>query len=213
MDYAIFGITQPLEEKEVKTKPLIVGSLTTKENETLECLMDIGISPQSRPKSYSPSASARGERDLQCVKRELRSSLHLASLPAPDPSSFLPEPVEPQPSTSAPVELLQLYPAIETEIKIRCLSADDITAATTRLNKKSKPTKSKRVKKTKQVQKSSKADKPKQARKFCYRCKVANCTSTFNWKKAWNIHHLVKHKTIKYTCDNCKKSICHTMQL
>ena len=95
MDYAIFGITELLEERKVETKPLIISSLTSKENETLDCLMDIGISPQSRSKSSNPSASAGSERDLQHVKKELRTSLRLAGLPALDPSSFLPEPVEP----------------------------------------------------------------------------------------------------------------------
>ena len=87
-DYAVFGITQLLEDREVETKPLMVGSLTAKENKTLECLMLTGIGSWSRPKSSSPSASAGSERDLQCVKKELRSALHLAGLPTPDPSSF-----------------------------------------------------------------------------------------------------------------------------
>ena len=100
MDYAIFGITQSLDDQEVETKPLILGSLTSEESKTLDCLWDIGLSPPSRSKSSSPSASTGSEQDLQCVKKELQSSLYLAGLSAPDPSSFLPELTEPHPSTS-----------------------------------------------------------------------------------------------------------------
>ena len=34
---------------------------------------------------------------------------------------------------------------------------------------------------------------------------LSGCSLTFNQRKAWVVHHLVKHKTVKYQCDICKK--------
>ena len=72
VDYMIFGITQQLDEQESKTKPLIIGSLTAEENETVDCLFDPVQSPQSRSHLASPSASVGSDKDLQRVKKELR---------------------------------------------------------------------------------------------------------------------------------------------
>ena len=35
---------------------------------------------------------------------------------------------------------------------------------------------------------------------------MTNCTATFNKTSAWNIHHLVKHKDVKFTCGDCIKT-------
>ena len=47
--------------------------------------------------------------------------------------------------------------------------------------------------------------KAKRVRTFFYRCPVSGCGSTFNRKEAWNIHHLFKHKLVKYPCGTCNK--------
>ena len=56
-----------------------------------------------------------------------------------------------------------------------------------------------------QKNKCSKRKNAKKVSKFFYRCAVSGCSSTFNQKKAWVVHHLVKHKTVKYQFDICKK--------
>ena len=38
-------------------------------------------------------------------------------------------------------------------------------------------------------------------RKYYYKCSHKGCTSTFNKMTAWNIHHLVRHKSEKFMCD------------
>ena len=40
---------------------------------------------------------------------------------------------------------------------------------------------------------------------YYYKCKVGNCKASFNRVKSWNIHHLVKHKSMKYKCSKCNK--------
>ena len=45
----------------------------------------------------------------------------------------------------------------------------------------------------------------KQKRKYYCKCNMKNCTAMFNKTSAWNIHHLVKHKDVKFTCGDCKK--------
>ena len=46
-------------------------------------------------------------------------------------------------------------------------------------------------------------------RKWCYyyKCKVGDCQASFNRVKSWNIHHLVKHKSVKYKCNKCNKTM------
>ena len=46
----------------------------------------------------------------------------------------------------------------------------------------------------------------KQKRKYYYKCNMKNCIPSFNKTSAWNIHHLVKHKDVKFTCGDCKKA-------
>ena len=41
--------------------------------------------------------------------------------------------------------------------------------------------------------------------KYYYKCTYSSCTATFNEMTAWNIHHLVRHKRDKFTCDKCNK--------
>ena len=84
-------------------KPLIVGSLTTDENETLEYLLSTGIRSKSSQEHNVPSASAGSEREIPRVEKELRSSLRLSGLPTANPSmltSHTYEHVSTEPSTA-----------------------------------------------------------------------------------------------------------------
>ena len=47
----------------------------------------------------------------------------------------------------------------------------------------------------------------KRKRHYYYKCKVGECKVSFNRIKLWNIHHLVKHKSVKYKCSKCNKTI------
>ena len=74
-EYEIFGVSSPLNIDIVDMKPQIIGSLTADEESTLSQLMSTGLksgtsksAPSKRP---SASASARSERDLERVKKEM----------------------------------------------------------------------------------------------------------------------------------------------
>ena len=42
---------------------------------------------------------------------------------------------------------------------------------------------------------------------YYYKCKVGECKASFNRIKSWNIHHLVKHKSMKYKCSKSNKTM------
>ena len=129
MDYTIFGLTQATDEPE--TKPFIVGSLMSEENEALNYLLNTGINP--KPEHWIPSASARSEMDIPRVEKELRTFHHLAGLPAPGPDSFLHIPEEPLPSTSGNNDPVQSQSTKEPVLKIWHLSKKDIDVAISNL--------------------------------------------------------------------------------
>ena len=106
---------------------------TSEENEALNYLLNTGINP--KPEHSIPSASAGSEMDIPRVEKELRTSLQLAGLPAPDPDSFLHIPEEPLPSTSGNNDPVQSQSTKEPVLKMRCLSKKDIDAATRNLKK------------------------------------------------------------------------------
>ena len=41
--------------------------------------------------------------------------------------------------------------------------------------------------------------------KYYYKCKVKKCSVLFTKTSTWNVHHLVKHKDVKFKCNECKK--------
>ena len=47
----------------------------------------------------------------------------------------------------------------------------------------------------------------KRKRHYYYKCKVGDCKASFNRVKSWNIHHLVKHKSVEYKCNKCNKTM------
>ena len=149
LDYVIFDLTQATDEPE--TKPFIVGSLTSEENEAL----NTGINPE--PEHLIPSASARCEMDIPRVEKELRTSCCLAELPAPDLNSFLHLPEELLPSTSGNNDPVQSQSTKEPVLKIRHLSKKDTDAAISNLKKGSNTNKKNKKKKhRKQICKDSK---------------------------------------------------------
>ena len=42
---------------------------------------------------------------------------------------------------------------------------------------------------------------------YYYKCKVGDFQASFNRIKSWNVHHLVKHKSIKYKCNKCNMTM------
>ena len=45
----------------------------------------------------------------------------------------------------------------------------------------------------------------KRKRKYYYKCKIGECSASFSKTSAWNVHHLVKHKDVKFRCNECRK--------
>ena len=45
----------------------------------------------------------------------------------------------------------------------------------------------------------------KQKCKYYYKCKIGECPVSFSKTSAWNVHHLVKHKDVKFRCNECRK--------
>ena len=143
MDYAIFGIEQQ-QNVDSEMKPLIVGSLTTDENETLEHLLSTGIRSKSSQEHNVPSASAGSEMEIPRVEKELRSSLRLSGLPTANPSmltSHTYEHVFMEPSTAEqPSKVLSetVQHNKELVLKVELLSAEEVKATIATLRSKSK---------------------------------------------------------------------------
>ena len=49
--------------------------------------------------------------------------------------------------------------------------------------------------------------KRKRKCKCYFKCALPGCPHSFNSVKEWNIHCLAKHKTITYSCEECKKHL------
>ena len=82
VQYEIFGIPDLYKVEEVDTKPQILGTLTSDENETLEKLMGMGLgtsqhSKSSASASTSTSASARSQKDLNMLKTESTTGVRI----------------------------------------------------------------------------------------------------------------------------------------
>ena len=141
MDYAIFGIEQQ-QNVDIEMKLLIVGSLTTDENETLEYLLSTGIGSKSSQEHNVPSASAGSERDIPRVEKELRSSLRLSGHPSANPSmstSHTYENVSMEPSTAEqPPKVLSkaVQHNKELVLKVELLSAEEVKAIISTLRSK-----------------------------------------------------------------------------
>ena len=71
VQYEIFSIPDPYEVEEVDTKPQVIGTLTSNENDTLEKLMGLGLRTTQTEK---PSASAGSQKDLPRLKAKLSHS-------------------------------------------------------------------------------------------------------------------------------------------
>ena len=41
--------------------------------------------------------------------------------------------------------------------------------------------------------------------KYYYKCKIGECPASFSKTSAWNAHHLVNHKDVKFRCNECRK--------
>ena len=110
---------------------------------------------------------------------------------------------------------------VEPLVKVRRMSKEDILLAKQRV-------KDECSKSVSTVKAGKRSDKIKQSRssvipkkkghfdvalhklqkrkcKYYYRCKVKECSALFSKTSSWNVHHLVKHKDVKFRCNECRK--------
>ena len=45
----------------------------------------------------------------------------------------------------------------------------------------------------------------KRKHKYYYKCKIGECPASFSKTLAWNVHHVVKHKDVKFRVNECRK--------
>ena len=200
-EYEIFGVSSPLNVDVVDMKPLIIGSLTADEELTLSQLLNMGLKPNVSQTQKKASASAVSESDLDRVKRELA----IPTLPTGKRS----------PHNSKAIKL-----TVEPLVKVRRMSKEDILLAKQRVRDKCYKLMStikagKRSDKIKQAKRSVIPKKKghfdvvvhklqKRKRKYYYKCKVKECSASFSKTSAWDVHHSVKHKDVKFRCNECR---------
>ena len=169
------------------------------EKSTLSQLLNTGLKSTLPPTKKKVSASAGSESDLKRVKREL-------AIPHTG-RKF---------SHSSTIKL-----SVEPSVKVMKMSKEDILLAQQRVreeyskgrssaNVKKKSTKTKRVKKTVVMKKRGHFNVvvhklKKRKHKYYYKCKIGECSTSFSKTSAWNVHHLVKHKDVKFRCNECRK--------
>ena len=205
-EYEIFGVSSPLNIDIVDMKPQIIGSLTADEESTLSQLMSTGLKPVAvktvPSKRLSASASARSERDLERVKREM-------DIP-------LPHIGEKNTSSNKVIKL-----SVEPLVKVKKMSKKDILLAQKRVrddyaklvsrgNTSKKSAKTNRAKRPGLKKKSGYFNvvvhKLKRRKcKYYYKYKIGECPASFSKTSAWNVHHLVNHKDVKFRCIECRK--------
>ena len=193
--FEIFGVDTPIEVKAVDTKPLVVGSLTSDEEEMLNELMNQGLDNLPTPmmsKTQNRQASASYGSQHEMESANIKQEQHQSS------SSLRPPRIEPRP------------PKVEPLLSIKKLMTKDIEREQQRLKVKA-PTLPKPKPKYKEpsMLKSVETTKCtgsfkvlthsliKRKRHYYYKCKVGECKVSFNRIKSWNIHHLVKHNSVK----------------
>ena len=201
-EYKIFGVSSPLNVDVVDMKLLIIGSLTGDEESTLSQLLNMGLKPNVSQTQKKASASAASEGDLDRVKREL-------AIPTPPTSR------------RAPHNSKAIKVTVESLVKVRRISKEDILLAKQRVKVECSKSMStikagKRSNKIRQVKRSVILKKKghfdvvvhklqKRKCKYHYRCKVKECSASFSKTSAWNVHYLVKHKDVKFRWNECRK--------
>ena len=45
----------------------------------------------------------------------------------------------------------------------------------------------------------------KRKRRYYYKCTIGECSVSFSKMSAWNVHHLAKHRDVKFRCNECGK--------
>ena len=197
VQYEIFGVPDPYEVQEMDTKPQILGTLTFDESETLDKLMGTELNTMSKTQ---PSASAGSPEEIPRVKWELGETSYSKRMELPPPK------IEP---------LLSIYKLTTEDVqkvkdKLESRSQQSMRTPQCRI-KKSSTRKGMHTIKWSTLAKTGvfqvkTFSVTKRKCKYYYKCGYSGCTSTFNKMTAWNIHHLVKHKMEKFTCDKCKKT-------
>ena len=172
------------------------------EESTLSQLLNTGLKPNLSPTQKKVGASARSVSDLNRVKRELAIS-----------------------TSSTGRTVLQSSMAIKLSVdplvKVKKMSKKDIPLAQQRVreeysNLRSTTNAGKKSDKTKQAKRSVITQKrghfnvavhklQKRKHKYYYKCKIKECSTSFSKTSAWNMHHLAKHKDIKFRCNECRK--------
>ena len=110
--------------------------------------------------------------------------------------------------------------SVDTLVKVRKMSKRDILLAQQRVREEYSKLRStanagKKSNKTKQAKRSVITKKrgrfdvvvhklQKRIRKYYYKCKIKECSASFSKTSAWNVHHLVKHKDVKFRCNECR---------
>ena len=201
-EYEIFGVSSPLNVDIVDMKLQIIGSLTADEVSTLSQLLNTGLKPNILPTQKKTSASTRSVSDLDRVKREL-------AIPTSSTGRKVPQ-------SSTAIKL-----TVEPLVKVRKMSKEDILLAQQRVREEYSKLRStakagKKSDKTKQAKRSVIPKRrghfdvavyklQKRKHKYYYKCKIKECSASFSKTSAWNVHHLVKHKDIKFRCNECRK--------
>ena len=201
-EYEIFGVSSHLNVDVVDTKPQKISSLTVDEESTLSQLLNTGLKPNISPTQKKVSASAGSVSDLNRVKRELAI-----------PTSSTGRKVS---QSSTAIKL-----SVEPLVKVRKMSKEDILLAQQRVREECSKLRStakagKRSDKTKQAKRSVIPKKKghfdvvvhklqKRKRKYYYKCKIKECSASLSKTSAWNMHHLVKHKDVKFRCNEYRK--------
>ena len=147
-----------------------------------------------------PSASAGSPEEIPRVNCELGETSHSKCMELPPPE------IEP---------LLSIYKLTPEDVqkikdKLKCRSQQCTRTPQCRIKKsstrKGTPTIKRSTPAKTGVFQVKTFDVTKQKCKYYYKCGYSGCTSTFNKMTSWNIHHLVKHKMEKFTCEKCKKT-------
>ena len=152
--------------------------------------------------SKKASASSGSESDLKRVKREL-------DIPLPYTRK----------KTLCISKAIKL--SVEPLVKVRKMSKEDILLVQKRVrdeytklrsseSARKKSAKMNQVKRPVVINKSGQFNIAvhkllKRKCKYYYKCKIGECSASFSKTSAWNMHHLVKHKDVKFRCNECRK--------